>query len=681
MTMNVIGIDIGGTFTDVVALDANTGVLRAAKAFTIRGDESESVLACLAELGISHDSIGRLVHGTTIGTNAILERRGAKTALLVTQGFRDLLEIGRTRRMAPDTMFSLRFRRPPSLVPRPFRHDVVERMLASGEVLIPLDEKKLGASIKQLKNADVAAVAVCYLHSYVNPEHEKKTRDILRKRFPRVSISLSHEVVSEYREFERLSTTVLNAYISPLMESYLSELEENLTARDAQRRLFVMASSGGIMSATRAKQFPVQTVLSGPAGGVSASVLIGRASGLSNLITCDMGGTSTDVAMIRELRPRVGVDNVVGGLPLKIPQVDINTVGAGGGSIAEVDPHGQLRVGPRSAGSNPGPICYGRGGSEVTVTDANLMLQRLALSKPLGGKITPSIESVRSAIRSLAKQLGMRNEFQMAAGIVKIAITKMVASIREISISRGHDPRECVLVAFGGAGPMHAVEVAEELHIPSVLVPPFAGNFSALGLLTSDIRHDLVETMLEHNRPEAMPRIASAIGKMRKEARSRLVAEGFSDNLIAYSASVDMRYRGQAFEVSVPLTSEDTQDDKPDAAKLMDCFHRIYASLYGHANTDQEAEIVNLRLVGAAQTVKPAIRNPTKPGDALINRRMVFFDKPIEDVPIYDRDLLRPDEKMFGPAVIEESSATTVVPPGWTFRRDEFDSLRIDRET
>jgi N-methylhydantoinase A len=677
--MNVIGIDIGGTFTDVVSLDAETGVLRAAKAFTIRGDESKSVLACLGELGISPDGIARLVHGTTIGTNAILERRGAKTALLVTQGFRDLLEIGRTRRMAPDTMFSLRFRRPPSLVPRPFRYDVVERMLASGEVLVPLNEKKLSASIKELKKAGVAAVAVCYLHSYVNAAHEKKTREILRKQLPGVSVSLSHEVVSEYREFERLSTTVLNAYITPLMENYLSELEENLTARDAPRRLFVMASNGGIMSAARAKQFPVQTVLSGPAGGVSASVLIGRASGLGNLITCDMGGTSTDVAMIRDLRPRVGVDNVIDGLPLKVPQVDISTVGAGGGSIAEVDPHGQLRVGPRSAGSSPGPICYGRGGTEVTVTDANLMLQRLALSKPLGGKITPSVASVRSAMRALAKQIGLRDEFYMAAGIIKIAITKMVASIREISISRGHDPRECVLVAFGGAGPMHAVEVAEELHIPSVLVPPFAGNFSALGLLTSDIRHDLVETMLEQNRPEAMQRVAKAIGVMRKEARSRLVAEGFSDAVIAYSASVDMRYRGQAFEVSIPLTSENTLKDKPDSQKLMECFHQVYANLYGHANTDQEAEIVNLRLVGAAKTVKPAIRNPTKPGSALINRRMVYFDKPIEDVPVYDRDLLPPNEMMSGPAIIEESSATTVVPPGWTFRRDDFDSLRIDR--
>jgi N-methylhydantoinase A len=679
--MNVIGIDIGGTFTDVVALDSDTGALRAAKAFTVRGDESKGVMACLDELGIAGESVTRLVHGTTIGTNAILERRGAKTALLVTEGFRDLLEIGRTRRMASDTMFSLRFRRPPSLVPRPLRFDVPERMLASGEVLQALDEKKLRATLKNLKKSDVRAVAVCYLHSYANPLHEKRTRAILEKELPGVCVSLSHEVVSEYREFERLTTTVLNAYISPLMEHYLGDLEKSLAARGAAQRLFVMASSGGIMSATRAKEFPAQTVLSGPAGGVSASVLIGRASGIKNLITCDMGGTSTDVAMIRDLRPRIAVDNVIDGVPLKVPQVDINTVGAGGGSIAELDAHGQLRVGPRSAGSNPGPICYGRGGTEVTVTDANLMMQRLALRKALGGKITPSVESVRPGMKALAKQVGVADEYKMAAGIVKLAVTKMVASIREISIARGYDPRECVLVAFGGAGPMHAVEVADELHIPSVLVPAFAGNFSALGLLTSDIRHDLVETILEQNTPQAMPRIAAAVARMRKEARARLIAEGFKDDVIHYSTAADMRYRGQAFEVSIPLTPENSKGDTPDAAKLMDDFHKTYASLYGHANTDHEAEIVNLRLVGAAQTVKPAIKNPTAPGEAMIGKRMVYFDRAIENVPIYDRDLLAPGAIFSGPAIIEELSATTVVPPGWSFKRDEFDSLRIDKES
>ena len=347
--------------------------------------------------------------------------------------------------------------------------------------------------------------------------------------------------------------------------------------------------------------------------------------------------------------------------------------------IAEIDANGQLHVGPRSAGSNPGPICYGRGGKEVTVTDANLVMHRLALRKPLGGKIKPKIDAVRPAMQALAKRVGVRDEHEMASGIVKIAVAKMVASIREISVSRGHDPRECTLVAFGGAGPMHATAVANELHIPSVLVPAFAGNLSALGLLTSDIRHDLVETVLEHNRPEAMPRIAAATRRMRDQARGRLLDEGFNEEVISYAAAVDMRYRGQAFEVAIPLVSENMMDGIPDADALMVTFHKTYASLYGHANTDQEAEIVNVRLVGSAHTMKPTIKNPTKPGDALIGKRMVYFDRPVDDVPIYDRDLLTPDKRIVGPAIVEELGATTVISPGWSFRRDELDNLRIDR--
>lgn len=672
--MKVIGIDIGGTFTDLVALDLESGVLQAAKSFTVRGDESKGVLACLGELGLAPESVARLVHGTTIGTNAILERRGATTAVLTTRGFRDLLEIGRTRRMAADTMFSLTFRRPPPLVPRPLRFDIPERMAASGSVIGPLDEDALIRCLADLEGRNVRSIAVCYLHSYANPAHEIRTREIIADRLAGVCVSLSHEVVPEYREFERLSTTVLNAYVAPLMQTYLGELEASLASRGAKGGLFVMASSGGAMSALRAKEFPVQTVLSGPAGGVSAAVLIGRAAGLKNLITCDMGGTSTDVAMIRNLEPRLGLDNVIGGLPLKVPQVDINTVGAGGGSVAELDAHGQLHVGPRSAGADPGPICYGRGGTEVTVTDANLVLQRLALRKPLGGKITPSLEAARPAMRALAERVGIADEFQMAAGVIKLAVAKMVASIREISISRGHDPRTCTLMPFGGAGPMHATQVAEELHIPTILIPVFAGNLSALGLLTSDIRHDLVATVLKPNSPKAMKRVAELFREMRRAGHERLIAEGFDDGVIGFARVVDMRYRGQAFEIGIPVA-----DDESQAETLLARFHEIYASLYGHANPDQEAEIVNVRLAAIARTEKPALRHPTPPGDPLICRRTVYFDRPVENVPVYDRDLLVPEAELAGPAIVEEAGATTVVFAGWSFSRDRLDNLRLVR--
>ncbi|MBI4241524.1 MAG: hydantoinase/oxoprolinase family protein, partial [Candidatus Rokubacteria bacterium] len=615
---------------------------------------------------------GRLVHGTTIGTNAILERRGAVTALLTTGGFRDLLEIGRTRRMAPNTLFDLKFRRPPPLVPRPLRFDVPGRLLASGEIFEPLDREALRGIASVLAAEGVRSVAVCYLHSYANPVHEEQTRGFLAELLPGVSVSLSHEVVPEYREFERMSTTVLNAYIAPLLETYLAQLEAAIRARGCSGGLFVMASGGGVMSVARAKRFPVQTVLSGPAGGVTDSVLMGRAIGASHLITYDMGGTSTDVCMVRDLRARVTTDNVITGLPLKVPQVDINTVGAGGGSVAWVDPDGQLRVGPRSAGSRPGPICYGRGGSEVTVTDANLLLQRLAMKKPLGGKIRPVREAVRPAIRSLADRVGVADEFVMADGIIRIAVAKMVASIREISIARGHDPRECVLVAFGGAGPMHATQIAEELGISDILVPPLAGNLSALGLLASDIRHELAQTLLARIEPPAMGRVAKAFRELTDRARDRLKAEGFLEDVTSFERSLDIRYRGQAFEVNIPV-----EGDEVPASEALQRFHTTYARMYGHANEDQEAEIVNVRLGGVARTPKPALCMTVGSGDPVLEKRWVFFHQGIEGVPVYDRDRLPPEEEIRGPGIIEETGATTVIFPGWICRRDAQDNLRL----
>lgn len=669
--MKVIGIDIGGTFTDVVALDLETGLLRAAKALTMRGNESESVSACLKELDVPLQEIERLVHGTTIGTNAILERRGAKTAVLTTRGFRDLLELGQTRRMAPNTLFDLTFRRPEPLVPRPLRFDVDERMLASGDVRESLNRECLSAVAKELAAKGVESIAVCYLHSYANPNHEHETQAFVKDRLNGISVSLSHEVVPEYREFERLTTTVLNAYIAPLMERYIDDLEARL---DEHGHLYVMSSSGGIMSAASAKRFPVKTVLSGPAGGVTASVLIGESCGLEQMITCDMGGTSTDVCMVHNLKPLVKFDNLITGIPLKLAQVDINTVGAGGGSIARVDPEGQLHVGPQSAGSTPGPISYGLGGTEVTVTDANLLLGRLSMQKALGGKITPSGDAVFPVMQRLADEIGISGPQEMAAGIVRVAVAKMVATIREISIARGHDPREYVLVAFGGAGPMHATQIADELHIHKVLVPPFAGNLSALGLMASDIRHDLTETVLGANTEETMDRIDRAIARLREEGRRRLTAEGFADEELIFECALEIRYSGQAFEVSLPIKME-----KPDPNHLLAKFHEIYAELYGHANQDQEIEIVNARLVARVRTDKPTVRNPSEAGELLLGRRTVYFDCPVEDVPIYNRDHLVAREPQSGPTIIEESGATTVVFPEWTFRRDEFDNLRLKR--
>ena len=677
--MRIIGIDVGGTFTDVVVYDAATRRITAAKALTRRGDEAASVLECLEEAAAGAAGIERVVHGTTIGTNAILERRGARTAVLTTRGFRDLLEIGRTRRMAPNTLFDLSFRKPPPLVPRPLRFDVEERVDAAGRVLEPLAEAGLRPVAEALARREVEAVAVCYLHSYANPAHEEATTAFLEDALPGVFVSASHEVVPEYREFERLTTTVLNAFIGPLLDRYLGGLEDALRRGSSEARLYLMASSGGVMPLAGARRLPVRTVLSGPAGGVTAGVGAARAAGFGSVITCDMGGTSTDVCLVRDGQLRVTVDNLIGSLPLKVPQVDMNTVGAGGGSVAWVSPEGQVHVGPRSAGSNPGPICYGLGGREVTVTDANLQLGRLAMRRRLGGRIAPTMERVGSAVEALARSAGIDDPCRMAAGVVRIAIAKMVASIREISMSRGHDPRECVLMAFGGAGPMHATTVADELGIGRVLVPKLPGNFSAWGLLTSDIRHDFAETLLLGCAPDSIGRVGASLAGLRERARARFREDGFADGAVTFRETLDMRYLGQAFEIPIPAPEPPLSADAVLAA-----FHRAYAERYGHASEDQPVEIVNARLAGIvpAGAPEPVAEAPAGNGSGggIIERRRVWFDEGIDGVPVLDRGRLPVDAPFRGPAVIEETGATTVVFPGWSCRRDERDTLHLVRE-
>ena len=677
--MQIIGIDIGGTFTDVVVYDDATRRVTVAKALTRRGDEATAVLECLAETASDAVGIERVVHGTTIGTNAILERRGARTAVLTTRGFRDLLEIGRTRRMAPNTLFDLSFQKPPPLVPRPLRIDVQERVDAAGAVLEPLAEPAVRAVAEELAPREVAAVAVCYLHSYANPAHEAATRAVLEDALPGVFVSPSHEVVPEYREFERLTTTVLNAYIGPLLDRYLQVLEDALRRGNEDARLYIMASSGGVLPLNRARRTPVQTVLSGPAGGVTAGVEAAKAAGFGSVITCDMGGTSTDVCLVHDGRLRVTVDNVIGSMPLKVPQVDMNTVGAGGGSVAWISPEGQIHVGPRSAGARPGPICYGLGGREVTVTDANLWLGRLAMRRRLGGRIAPTMDRVESAIEALARGAGIADSHRMAAGIVRIAVAKMVASIREISMSRGYDPRECVLMAFGGAGPMHATTVADELGIDQVLIPKFPGNFSAWGLLTSEIRHDFAETLLAVCTPESIVRIGASIESLRVRTRERLREDGFADSDITFRESLDMRYVGQAFEIQIPVPAGPLS-----AETLLGEFHRTYATLYGHASEDQAVEIVNARLAGVvpAHVPEPLAEVSAQDGSdsGMIERRRVWFDEGIDDVPVYDRGHIPIDAPFDGPAIIEETGATTVVFPAWSYRRDARDTLHLIRE-
>lgn len=668
-----VGIDIGGTFTDVIALDLDTGEVRAAKSLTSYGDETRALMEGLRDVGVPLGDIDRLVHGTTIGTNAILERRGARTALLVTGGFRDLLVIGRTRRMAPNTLFDLTFQRPEPLIPRALRYDVEERIDASGETVRPLDRNALAAILDDLRRQEIESVAVCYLHAYAAPRHELETRAAIRERLPEIPVSLSHEVVPEYREFERLSTTVLNAYIAPALEDYLARLESVLRGQGVRGALFIMASSGGVLSLERARLFPVTTVLSGPAGGVVAAVQAAAAAGAPDLITCDMGGTSADVSMIRDLTPTVKKDGVIAGMPLKSTQIDISTVGAGGGSIAWLSDEGQLHVGPKSAGSRPGPICYGLGGTEPTITDANLALGRLTVRRKLGGRIEPSAEQVMPALADLAARLGIDSPERMADGIIRIAVAKMVASIREISIARGHDPRRCALVAFGGAGPMHATQVAEALAIPKVIVPPHAGNLSALGLVSADLRIDLSETVLLPNVPASMAAARQAFERLEEAGRDRFAAEGFARHGVGVERVAEMRYAGQAHELAIPVAG----DLDPD--ELADAFNASYERAYGHCNRDEAIEIVNLRL--AAIVPVPELRLHARQADGAgpAGERAVWFRDGFRPTPVFERQRIPVGDWIRGPAVVEEAGATTVVFPDWRMRRDGHDNLNLER--
>jgi len=672
--MWIIGIDTGGTFTDLVAFNSQTGRIFSVKTLTTSGDESKGIISSIQETIPKTPSIDRIVHGTTIGTNSILERRGAKTAILTTRGFRDLLEIGRTRRMVSNTLFDLSFQKPTPLVPRPLRFDVDERVMASGEILEPLDQNSIRETAKLLRDKNVNAVAICFLHSYANSEHELSARDILKELLPDVYVSVSSEIVPEYREFERLTTTVLNAFIGPTLDSYLSRLERDISQRDSSTRLFIMSSNGGMATVNRMRTMPVSTVLSGPAGGVIAGIDLAETINLKNIITCDMGGTSTDVCLIRDSESNITVDNVVAGLPLKSPQIDMKTVGAGGGSVATVSTEGQIHVGPKSAGANPGPICYGLGGTEITVTDANLFLGRLSLHKRLGGRISPVTDQVKPSLDKLATASSVNSSYEMAAGIIKIAVAKMVSSILEISVMRGYDPRECTLVPFGGAGPMHGTMIADELGITNIVIPRYPGHFSAWGLLISDVRQDAAETILAPVDQSYISQICSSLDRLENKLLEQLVGDGFLTSTISFKASLDLRYKGQAFEIPLPVDQNNITCEN-----ITNDFNKLYAKRYGHANEGQVIEIVNTRLTGVAKIPKPSLTKVQNLTSNPINERDVYFHQKEERVPVYARETLPINTDYEGPAIIEEDGATTVVFPHWVFRRDDEDKLYLTK--
>ncbi len=674
--MRSLGVDIGGTFTDIVLFDESTGEIQVAKVPSTPQNQALGFADGVETVGTQLTHVQRVVHGTTVATNAAIERRGAKTALVSTTGYGDLIEIGRGQRLTGG-LFDPKFVRTPPLVPRPLRFEVQERMDATGEVHVPMDEAGVREIGRRLAELGVDAVAICSLHSYVNSAHERRMRELLAEALPDAFLCISSDVLPEYREYERFSTTVFNAYLGPLMRRYLNGMQEWLHDRGYRDDLQIMTSNAGMVAAEVAAEFPVLTILSGPAAGVSGAVSVAEATGLKNVITYDMGGTSTDVCLLKNLRPTASPARIVGGLPLKTSQLDINSIGAGGGSIGWIDTDGSFRVGPRSAGAEPGPACYGRGGEQATVADANLVLQRLGHSTLLGRRMRLHPDLALAAMNRLAAKLGVPDVYRAADGVVKVAVANMVSAIRTISIEIGEDPRDFALIPFGGAGPLHACLVAEEIGISTVVVPPHPGNLSALGLLTSDLKHELVRTHLAILHEADVERMNALLDGMEQEGRQMLSREGISEDRMEFVYSADMRYVGQGHELNVWLTREEF-----DVQLMARRFHQAHLDRYTYSRDELPIQLVNLRATATGRVNKLRLqplesRGTADAAGALKETRDVHLEGKWVRTRVYDRERLFAGMDLRGPAIVEEMGSTTLISPGWTGRVDSVGNILL----
>ena len=663
-----VGIDIGGTFTDAVLYDNQKKALQWVKVPSTPNDPEQGLLHAIESFsGIQLDQITRIVHGITIGTNAVIERQGAETWVVTTKGFKDTLEIARTERRE---LYNIKTLKPASLVLRRHILEIDERILFDGTVVKSVDEHDIEELLTRLVEENPPAVAVCFLHSYVDDSHERKVADAITKALPTCFVCSSGQVLPVLREYERFSTTVLNAYIGPRMQNYLDSLLSQLDTRGFAGSIFLMTSNGGVVGPKRAGEFPVHTVLSGPAGGVAAAIELGKETGDSNLITCDMGGTSTDVCLIEDLVRPLTTEQQVAGLPNRSPQLAIATLGAGGGSIAWLGDGGIIEVGPRSAGALPGPAAYGRGGEEPTVTDANLCLGRLSSDSPLASGLLLSTELARSAIGRLASGINQLDTEAVADGIIKIAVARMVSAIKEISISNGYDPRDFSLVAYGGAGPMHAAFIANEMEIPSVIVPFSPGHFSAFGCLGSDLRQTFAQSCRFELVEEGWKDIETKVHEMEELALASIKVDFPDIASVEVEREFGMRYVGQSWELSVrvPKTVSSTQE-------LGKVFESAYRRRYEHVH-ELPIECVEMRVTvigpveGAVDSLGTEVStNPVK------KSRKVYFDDAYYETQIYDRNALH--GSVIGPALIEEDGALTVLPPGWRLEVGQARELRL----
>lgn len=680
-----ISIDVGGTFTDVVLIDDATGQIHYTKVLTTHGNLAQGVIAgidrILGMVDISFDQVDYLVHGTTIGTNALIERKGARTGLLTTEGMRDILDIGRIER--PDAgLYDIFVDTPQPLVPRYLRREVRERVGADGAVVIPLDEKTARQEVRFLKEQAVESIAICFIFSFRNPAHEQRVREICQEMFPQATVSISSEIAPEFREFERTSTTVISAYLQPVLDRYLDNLEGQLKERYGKVDLRIMQASGGSMTTDDARGRAVNIVNSGPAGGALAAAYVGTLTGDQQIIGVDMGGTSFDIGLIDRGEPRVAPESQFEGFPVKMPILDVHAIGAGGGSLAWIDKGGALNVGPESAGSDPGPACYGLGGERPTVTDANLVLGRLNADYFLGGEMKLYPKLAEKAIKEhVAKPLGVSLE-EAASGIIRVVNANMVRGISVSSTERGFDVREFALLPFGGAGPLHAVELAKDLGMSRVVIPMYPSTLSAVGLLVANTRHDYVTTMAKSQADLVPAEVLAAFKDWEARGRAQLKAQNVPDDLIEIQWSADIRYAGQSYELNSPVTCKETLT-QADIDEVINRFHQLHYRIYAYGSAEETVEFINLR-VGAIGKVPSVsfMRRPkagSAPSAARKGSRPVYYPAHgFIDTAVYERDLLQPGNVINGPCLVEEIASTSVMTPESKGTVDEYGNIIVE---
>lgn len=673
-----LGVDVGGTFTDVVGISEDGNVFFAKTPSTPQ-DQSIGVLngirALLEQLQVSAECVTAVAHGTTVATNTLLERNGAITALITTEGFRDVLHIGRQSR--PE-LYDLHARKPDPLIPRWLRREAKERTLHDGSVLVQLDEEDLKTTVKELIQDGVQSIAVCFLHSYANNENEERALAAIHEAVPDFPVSVSSEILPEFREFERMNTTVLNAYVQPRMQHYVSQLRGRLDENGIHAPLTIMQSSGGMMTNQIASSRSVNTLLSGPADGALAAEFLARITPYHNIITGDLGGTSFDVAVVHNGTVGITGEGVIEGFPVKFPHIDITTIGAGGGSIAWLDAGGALRVGPRSAGAVPGPVCYSKGGTEPTVTDAHAVLGRVG-GELLGGEMKLDVPAAQKAMEDrLASKLNMTVE-EVAEGILRVANANMVRAIRVMTVEKGIDPRKFVLMPYGGAGALHAVELARALDIPKVVIPVAPGNFSAFGLLVAPIRYDEVCTYHKHQKDVDLEKMEELFGKLEKAARAEMHRDEVTEDAVTFQRKVDIRYFGQAYELTVGIPNCPVSQQV--WTRLVEEFSQMHQQSYGFRKDNDPVEIVSLRLSVVGKTDHADLYALGEKGNGApepVAVRPAYFSRKWMQAKVFDRGSLKVGDQFEGPAIIEEHGATSVIGPGDRLTVDERRNLIVD---